>query len=236
MSGTDFAPIPRQERLKIPHPKVVDAQNNLGQPTELNFLPEKIFSNEMPKLPNPKVADNKNGLDHPTKQNTQKLSQTYGPWYGRAPNKEDKPTIEDIMVVYSDTLCPLLEIIDDSKADTLHRRHKAKGLLYAFFKKCQTLRSPEKVKDLDFRTAILLEHPRELKKFSDALGGLMSRTTKDPYFIFANGEEVKMLESFFKMCDEKESSEKLEELCHSILKRLDLDFDDQNGGSDLIMI
>jgi len=236
LSGTDFAPIPRQERLKIPHPKVVDAQNNLGQPTELNFLPEKIFSNEMPKLHNPKVAENKNILDHPTKQNTQKLPQTYGPWYGRAPNKEDKPTIEDIMVVYSDTLCPLLEIIDDSKADTLHRRHKAKGLLYAFFKKCQTLRSPEKVKDLDFRTAILLEHPRELKKFSDALGGLMSRTTKDPYFIFANGEEVKMLESFFKMCDEKESSEKLEELCQSILKRLDLDFDDQNGGSDLIMI
>ena len=77
--------------------------------------------------------------------------QTYGPWYGRAPNKEDKPTIEDIMVVYSDTLCPLLEIIDDSKADTLHRRHKAKGLLYAFFKKCQTLRSPEKVKDLDIK-------------------------------------------------------------------------------------
>ena len=98
------------------------------------------------------------------------------------------------------------------------------------------MRSPEKVKDLDFRTAILLEHPGELKKFSDALGGLMSRTTKDPYFIFANGEEVKMLESFFTMCDEKESSEKLEELCQSILKRLGLDFNDQNGGSDLIMI
>jgi hypothetical protein len=236
LSGTDFAPIPRQERLKIPHPKVVDAQNNLGQPTELNFLPEKIFSKEMPKLHNPKVTENKNILDHPTKKNVPKLPQTYGPWYGRAPNKGDDPTIEDIMVVYSDTLCPLLEIIDNSKADTLHRRHKAKGLLYAFFKKCQTLRSSEKVKDLDFRTAILLEHPHELKKFSGALGGLMSRTTKDPYFIFADGEEVKMLESFFKMCDEKESSVKLEELCQSILKRLNLDFDDQNGGSDLVMI
>ena len=98
------------------------------------------------------------------------------------------------------------------------------------------MRSPEKVKNLDFRITILLEHPRELKEFSDALGGLMSRTTEDPLFVFANREEVKMLESFFKMCDEKESSEKLEELCQSILKRLDLDFDDQNGGSDLIMI
>ena len=94
------------------------------------------------------------------------------------------------------------------------------------------MRSPEKVKDLDFRTAILLEHPGELKKFSDALGGLMSRTTKDPYFIFANGEEVKMLESFFKMCDEKKPPEKLEEVCLSILKRLNLESEDETPSRD----
>jgi len=78
---------------------------------------------------------------------------------------------------------------------------------------------------------VILDHPCELKKFSVALADLMSRTTKDPYSIFAN-EEVKMLESFFKMCDEKKPPEKLEELCQSILRRLNLESEDESSSRD----
>ena len=338
MSGTDFAPIPRQERLKIPHPKVVDAQNNLGQPTELNFLPEKIFSNEIPKLHNPELAENKNILDHPTKQKLSSdpvisipknqpslddidnsikhvnpfnsdmsptscremqkipLPQVIGGtnnaslptqlkvlpqkmFSQQTTNKRDmlsldepktftipRPNIigdkknlghliekdrsemrspkvsskdkgtwpnllDQMMELYRDTLYPLMQMIDDNETAPLFRRKKVHKLLQTFFIKCQTLGSSEKVGDLDSRTKVILDHPCELKKFSVDLADLMSRTTTH-IFDVSNGEEKKMLESFFKMCDEKKPPEKLEEVCLSILKRLNLESEDETLSRD----
>jgi hypothetical protein len=332
---------PQQERLKIPHSKVVDAQNNLGQPTELNFLPEKILSNEIPKLHNHKVAENKNILDHPTKQklssdpvknipenqpslddadNSMKevnpfssdlsptscremqkipLPQVIGGtnntslptqlkilpekmFLQQPTNKEDmlsldepksftipRPNIiggkkdlghqieknliprsemrspkvsskdkgtwpnllDQMMDLYRNTLCPLMQMIDDNENAPLFRRKKVHKLLQTFFIKCQTLGSSEKVGELDSRTKVILDHPCELKKFSVDLADLMSRTTKNVFDV-SNGQEKKMLESFFKMCDEKKAPEKLEEVCLSILKRLNLESEDETPSRD----
>merc|ERR1719483_349723 len=118
-------------------------------------------------------------------------------------SSKDKGTwpnlLEQMMELYRDTLCPLMQMIDDNENAPLFRRKKVHKLLQTFFIKCQTLGSSEKVGELDSRTTVILDHPCELKKFSVDLADLMSRTTKEPYSIYAN-EEVKMLESFFKMC------------------------------------
>lgn len=224
---TDYPQEPRTERLKIPHPKVIETKNVHNKPIELSFLHKKIFSNHMPRLHYLELDENiyddprddLSGKDISPERGFPEVSS------GGNQNIGAKPELDDMMNLCFDILHPLLDLIDDSKSDSLQRRIKAKELLYTFLKKCQMLRSPEKVNDLDCRTAILLDHPSELQAFCDALGGLMSRTIKDPHFIFSSGEEVKMLESFFKTCDEKQSPEKLEALCQSILRRLNLEID-----------
>ena len=129
--------------------------------------------------------------------------------------------------------------------DPLFKGRKVNELLHTFFVKCQTYQSPEKVGELDSRTAIILNHPNELSQFSFELGNLISKTTEKhdlrPYqsytiekheFDLSNGEAVKMLQSFFKKCDENESSEKLDQLCKSILKRLNLEPDSKPSSRD----
>merc|ERR550534_893393 len=119
-------------------------------------------------------------------------------------------------------------MIDDNENAPLFRRKKVHKLLQTFFIKCQTLASSEKVGELDSRTAVILDHPCELKKFSVALADLMSKTISGHIF----DEEKNMLEWFFKMCDKQKPPEKLEALCQSILKRLNLESEDESSSRD----
>jgi hypothetical protein len=232
--NSDLSPTSCREMQNVPLPQVIGGTNNTSLPTQLKIFPEKMFLQQTPSKEEILSLDEQN-FGHLIGKKLIPRSDMRSPKV----SSKDKGTwpnlLEQMMELYRNTLCPLMQMIDDNENAPLFRRKKVHKLLQTFFIKCQTLESSEKIGELDSRTTVILDHPCELKKFSVALADLMSRTTKDPYSIFAN-EEVEMLESFFKMCDEKESSEKLEELCQSILKRLSLDFDDQNVGSDMIMI
>jgi len=230
-----------------PTPKPIPGPlpNIASQQTKLKFLPEvNLDETKSFTIPRPNIIGDKKDLGHLIEKNLIPRSEMRSPKVnGDKKKKETWPNLDQMMDLYRDTLSPLMQTIDNKNMDPLFKRGKVNELLHTFFVKCQTYRSSEKVGELDSRTAIILNHPNELSQFSFELGNLMSKTTEKHdlrshtiekhEFDLSNSEaELKMLESFFKICDEKESSEKLDQLCKSILKRLNLEPDSKPSSRD----